>query len=267
MPDPEACAAKLVAAMSLSSVPARCRFLGILTALGGDRALRAVGAAAKDSNADIQDAATRGLGEWMTVDAAPVLLDLAKTAEEKYRIRAVRGYIRLARQFFMPDADRATMCRVALQIAQRDAEKKLVLEVIERYPSVDMLRVAIEAIKIPSLKRYAAGIALATAQKVGGRSVDIRSVLAEVGHDPVKVEIIKARYGAGEKFKDVTETLRQHVREFPVIALPSASYNGTFGGDPAPGVVKQLKVQYRINGKAGEAAFAEDDTIMLPAPK
>ena len=40
----------------------------------------------------------------MDVDVAPVLLDLAKNAaEDKYKIRALRGYIRLVRQFDMPD--------------------------------------------------------------------------------------------------------------------------------------------------------------------
>ena len=61
----------------------------------------------------------------MTVDAAPVLLDLAKTApDNKYKIRALRGYIRLVRQFTVPDAQRVEMCRAALDAAERDAEKK-----------------------------------------------------------------------------------------------------------------------------------------------
>ena len=64
------------------------------------------------------------------VDAAPVLLDLAKSAaDEKYKIRALRGYIRLVRQFAMPDAERGR--DVPRRHADRpaDAEKKLVLEV------------------------------------------------------------------------------------------------------------------------------------------
>ena len=65
----------------------------------------------------------------------------------------------------------------------------------------------------------------------------------------------------------MTTILRKHVHNFPVIILPSPSYNATFGGDPAPGVVKQLKVQYRMAGKPGEASFAENATIMLPMPK
>jgi hypothetical protein len=159
------------------------------------------------------------------------------------------------------------MCRLALATAERDAEKKLVLEVIERYPSVDMLKLALELEKVPALKEEAAGASLRIAQKLGGRGVDFRKVLAEVGREPVKVEIIKAQYGAGTQQKDVTAILRQHVRDFPVIVLPESGYNDAFGGDPAPGTTKELKIQYRLNGKAGEVSFPENATIMLPVPK
>jgi hypothetical protein len=179
----------------------------------------------------------------------------------------VRGYIRLARQFSMPEQQRAEMCRTALEIAKRDAERKLVLEVIGRYPSIEMLRLAVEAAKVPSLKSDAAAASLAIAQKLGGGSADVQKLLAQVGHDPVKVEIIKAEYGEGAKLKDVTEILRRHVRGLPLIVLPSPNYNSAFGGDPAPNVVKQLKIRYRINGKAAEASFPENAAIMLPMPK
>ena len=63
------------------------------------------------------------LGEWMTVDAAPVLLDLAKTApEEKYQIRALRGYIRLARQF--ADARRRAGRDVPRRVGGRRARRR-----------------------------------------------------------------------------------------------------------------------------------------------
>ncbi len=52
-----------------------------------------------------------------------------------------------------------------------------------------------------------------------------------------------------------------------MITLVSTSYNVSFGGDPLPGTAKQLKIQYQINGKAGEASFAEDTLIILPMPK
>ena len=202
----------------------------------------------------------------MTPDAAPVLLDLAKTAPgEKYKIRALRGFIRIARQFDVPADQRAQMCREALQTAQRDAEKKLVLEVLERYPSAEMLRLAVDAAKDPSLKNEASATSVAIAQKTGA-SAEIKKLLAQVGFDQMKVEIIKAEYGAGDKFKDVTTALRKRVVGAPLIILPSTSYNASFGGDPVPGVPKQLKVRYRIDGKAGEISFAENAAILLPRP-
>ena len=268
MPDREACAEKLVAAMSQAPVAAKGSFLEVLAVIGGAKALQAVGAAAKDASPEIQDTATRLLGEWMTLDAGPVLLDLAKTAADaKYEARALRGYIRLVRQFSMPDDERGRMCRAALEAAKRDAEKKLVLEVLERYPSIDTLRLAVEAAKVPSLKDDAARVSVVIAGKIGGGSADVQRLLAQVGQEPVKIEIVKAEYGAGTEFVDVTQVLRRHVRGMPLVVLPSSSYNASFGGDPVPGVVKQLKVQYRINGKAAAATFPENATIMLPMPK
>ena len=81
------------------------------------------------------------------------------------------------------------------------------------------------------------------------------------------MEIVKAEYGAGGQQVDVTETLQNQVRGLPLITLPARSYSASFGGDPVPGTVKQLKVRYRINGKPGEASFAEDTIVMLPMPK
>jgi hypothetical protein len=253
--------------MPRASVAAKCSILEILGAMGNPAALEAVGAAAKSDQPELQDVATRLLGDWMTVDAAPVLLDLAKTATDpKYRIRAMRGYIRLVRQFDVPEPQRVAMCRAALEAAARNDEKKLVLEVMARYPSVEMLRLAVEMGKTPSLKSEAAATALAIAQKIGG-AADVQDLLTQIGQEPVKIEIIKAEYGAGTTFKDVTGILRRHVRDLPLVVLPASSYNSAFGGDPVPGVVKQLKVQYRLNGKAGEAVFPENASILLPVPK
>jgi hypothetical protein len=265
MPDREASAAQLAKATSRAPLSAKCTVLEILGAMGGPTALAAVGSAAKDATPELQDTASRLLGEWMDVDAAPVLLDLAKTAaDDKYKIRAIRGYIRLVRQFTVPDRQRAEMCRMAMETAERDADKKLVLEVMERYPSIDMLKLAVEAAKLPSLKEDASRISLVIAQKLGGNSVDVLKLLKI---DPVKIEIVKAEYGAGTTFKDVTEAVRQRAGDMPLIILSSSSYNSAFGGDPASGVVKRLKIQYKMDGKPGEASFAEDATIMLPAPK
>src|SRR4029077_11343184 len=133
----------------------------------------------------------------------------------------------------------------ALDAAHRAAEQKLVLEVVERHPNMDMLKLAVKAVQVPALKEDATRVTLVIAQKLGGKGTDVRDLLAKIGLEPVKIEIIKAEYGAGIKQKDVTEELKRQVGDWPLIALPSANYTASLGGDPAPGTAKQLKVQYR----------------------
>ncbi len=268
MPDREACAEKLATALSDAPLAAQLKLLEVLSAVGGANALQAIQTAAKANNPDLQDAASRLLGEWMTIDAAPVLLDLAKSdVDDKYKVRALRGCIRILRQFAaVPDEERAAMCRAAMEVAQRDAEKKLVLEVCGRYPGVETLKIAIESARVPALKNDAVAAALAIAEKID-RSTDVQQMLAQIGYNPVKIEIVRAEYGAGATQKDVTAMLRSYVKDFPLITLKSANYNTTFGGDPVPSTPKQLKIQYKIDGKAGEVTFPENATILLPIPK
>ena len=268
MPDREACAGELATAIERTKVvPTKISLLQILGAMGGTKALAAIGAAAKSSDAQLQDSSSRLLGEWMTEDAAPVLLDLAKIPTNPYNIRALRGYIRIARQFVLPEEQRAEMCQKAFDAASQTAEKKLVLDVLKRYPNPDTLKQAIKAMQIPELKDDATQATLVIAQKLGGKGVDVKSMLATAGLDKVKLEIIKAEYGSGATQKDVTEVVKKQVGDLPLITLVSASYNASFGGDPLPGSTKQLKIKYRINGKAGESTFAEDALIVLPMPK
>ena len=268
MPDREACAAELATALERSPAATKSTLLEILSDVGGVKALQTLASAAKSKDPQLQDTSSRLLGKWNSVAAAPVLLDLAKTGpEEKYRVRALRGYLGLARKFSMSDQQRADMCQNAFDATRRPAEHKLALDVLKLHPSVAGLKVALTAMKAPDLKSDATAAALIIAQKVDGKGVDVGKLLSEVGLDKVKLEIIKAEYGAGTKQKDVTAVLRKRAGALPLLTLASRTYNASFGGDPAPGVVKRLKIQYRINGKAGEASFAENDLIILPMPE
>jgi RNA binding exosome subunit len=98
----------------------------------------------------------------MSADAGPALLDVAKSVDsDKYQVRALRGYIRLARQFDMSDQERAERCEKALAAAKRPDEQKLVLQVLERYHSADTLKVAVKAQQTPELKEEAAKVVAA----------------------------------------------------------------------------------------------------------
>ena len=65
----------------------------------------------------------------------------------------------------------------------------------------------------------------------------------------------------------MTAIVRRHARNYRVIFLPSSQYNEAFGGDPASGVVKYLKIRYRIDGKEGEVTLNENATVVLPMPR
>jgi hypothetical protein len=167
MPDREACAEELVNAMGQAPVPVKGTFVEILGAMGGPRALEALGGAAKTGSSELKDTASRLLGEWMTVDAGPVLLDVArKVNEDKYKIRALRGYIRIARQLDVPGEQRVEMCRQALDVCQRGEEKKLVLDVLGRNPSSQALALCASLLKDPAVKDDASQVAVAIAEKV-----------------------------------------------------------------------------------------------------
>jgi HEAT repeat protein len=268
MADRESVAAALAAAMPGASTAANVKIMEILATMGGPKALETIGAAAKGSDEKLQDEATKALGRWMTVDAAPVLLDLSNSQSGcKYSDRALRGYIRLARQFAMADNERAAICEKALAAASRDQDRKLVLEALERHPSEDGLKIVAKAAKFPGLEDDVRQASVVIAQKVKGDRSAVRQALAEMGVKPVKIEIIKAEYGAGKHTRDVTQILKEDASDYPVISLHATKYNKSFGGDPSPGSVKHLVVEYRIDGKDGKATFAEDDIIMLPTPK
>jgi hypothetical protein len=180
MPDREACAGEIASAVDKAPVATKVVLLDILAAVGGTKALAAVGAAGKSPDATLQDASSELLGKWMTPDAAPVLLELAKRSDNKYQGRSIRGYIRIARQMTMPEPQRVEMCKNALEATKKPDEQKLVLVVLKQYPSIEMLRLAVKAAQTPELKADAKEAAEAIAQKLP-KNEEVKKLLAQVG--------------------------------------------------------------------------------------
>ena len=208
MADREACAAKLVAAMAQAPLAVKCKFLEILGAMGGPTALEALGAAAKTADPQLQDTASRLLGAWMTADAAPVLLDVAKSAADaKYKTRALRGYLRIARQLKLPVPQQLAMCREASAVCQRDEEKKLVLEILQRHPTAESLSLAVGFLAQADVKQEAAKAAVAIAEKLIERNpAAVAKAMQQVlaagktgATDRAKTLLDKARKGSRKK--------------------------------------------------------------------
>jgi HEAT repeat protein len=165
MPDRDACARMLTDRLASAPAEAKTVLLEQLGAMGGPVALACLADCAKDARADTQDAATRILGTWIGADVGPVLLDLARTINnEKYKIRVLRGYIRIASQFGLPHDEKMDMCTKALAVAQRNDERDLVLNVLANDPSPVALRIAVTQLDNPALKAKTADIAVGIAQ-------------------------------------------------------------------------------------------------------
>ncbi|NMC20825.1 MAG: hypothetical protein GYA33_10440, partial [Thermogutta sp.] len=166
----DATAEKLTAAIRRAPPTLQPRLAELLSTVPGPKALESLRDLGLKGDDAVQDAVTRVLGEWMSADAAPVLLELAKNGGPRYRVRALRGYIRIARQLEVPLEDRIAMCREALSAASRPDEKRLVLEVLVRYPTVEGLELAAGLVVDPEVKKDAGTAAVAIADKLPAES-------------------------------------------------------------------------------------------------
>ncbi len=169
--DKASCAETLVACLPQASKDTRCFLLELLGTVGTPASLEAVSQAALDEDETIEDAATRVLGEWLTPEAAPALLQIAReAAHEKYRIRALRGAIRILRQMDIPDPQRLAMCREAMLLAQRDEERALVVEALGRIPSAEALAEVVPCLQAKVLKTPACRAIVAIGEKIVSRN-------------------------------------------------------------------------------------------------
>lgn len=165
--DKESTANVLIGALGRAEPRARQSVFEALAALGGPRALEALAGAALSDDAQLQDLATRVLGDWATPDAAETLRKVAeKAADARFRVRALRGYLRIARQMDISDHQRWAMGREALKIAERNEERALALEVFGRIRHARMLAVVTPYLQDAGLKEAAAAAVVSIAERL-----------------------------------------------------------------------------------------------------
>lgn len=167
MPDRDACAKLLGDAMKNAPATTKITLLETVAAVAGPESLKLLAEYTKKGDENLRDAGTRLLGEWMTIDVAPVLLDIATSSPaDRFQVRAMRGYIRVARQFVMGEEQRVQMCTQAMDAAKNPAEQKLVLEVLQRYPSLGTLKIALQSLKNSAVQNEARAAVKAIAKKL-----------------------------------------------------------------------------------------------------
>jgi hypothetical protein len=167
--DRNACAERLAKELNKSQPETRDFILRLLREMGAGSnvALVTVAAAANSADAGFKEAGTRELGAWPTTAASEALLTLAKSdTQVKYRVRALRGYIRIARQLQLSDQERLEFFHTALDVAQRDDERRLALGILERIPSVETLNLATSYLNDRAMASAAAETAVRIAAKL-----------------------------------------------------------------------------------------------------
>jgi HEAT repeat protein len=166
MPDRDAAATVLFSRMQEAPASTKAELLDLLIYVGGDKALKGIATAAAGNDDALADAATQALGKWLTPDVAPVLIDLAQNGNANYRVRCLRGYIRVIRQFGLRPGERLQMCKTAFDSATRDDERKLVLDTLTRFPSTAGLQMAVKHLDNSALQEEASKAAIAICEKI-----------------------------------------------------------------------------------------------------
>ena len=149
---------------------------------------------------------------------------------------------RIPRQLKVEEDQRLAMCRKALAAADRDAEKRLVMEVAGRYPSVESLAIVEPYLEDPGVKASAAAATVAIAQKIG-------------------VANLAAVLPALEKAIEESKQAHQHLHE-SAIAISKALAKGADGKAEAEKTFagKTLVALEEI-GKCFQAAIAAEQTL------
>ena len=91
----------------------------------------------------------------------------------------------------------------------------------------------------------------------------LRALREEVANEDLKVEIVSATYGAGDKKVDVREKLMEKYFNGSRLLTYVGKYNDLFG-DPILNTKKTLDIEYKINGETKKVSFQENAQILLP---
>ncbi len=163
---PDAIAEKLAAPLAQAEPAQKCALLRVMAAVGGPSALKAVRGAVSDSTPEVRSAAIRALGSWPTADAAPDLLELARTANPTDKMLCLRSYLNLAGESELPAEKRLAMCRDAVPLIQSADEKKLLLATLSGINSPEALPLIQPSLEDAAVKEEAANAVVQVAEKL-----------------------------------------------------------------------------------------------------
>jgi len=181
--NPAACSGPLVQALAQAQPAPKAALLRVLESVGGPQALDAVRAAMKDEDAAVRETALQALAGWSTADAAPTLLEVARSADAPaQKLLALRGFLRLAGDAGIAPDRRLAMCTEAAPLIQRAEERRQWLGALGAIPLPQALTLIEPHIGAEGVSEEACAAAVAVADKLlsqpGGVPGDIARTLA-----------------------------------------------------------------------------------------
>lgn len=164
---PVAMTEALCAAVSKATGSAKISLLRVLRSAGGAKALAIVRTATSDADTEVRETALRSLCEWPTADALPDLMNLARTGTDaKFKILALRGWLRLAPQMDAPPEKQVASLKEAAALITRDDERQLLLSSLGQVASPEALNMALSFVGTPRLKEVASLTVVNIAEKL-----------------------------------------------------------------------------------------------------
>jgi HEAT repeat protein len=203
---PVAVVEPLLAAYAQSQGAAKLSILTLLRSAGGAKALAVVRTAIGANDAALREAAQRALCDWPTAEVLPDLEKLAQTSSDaKFKILALRGYIRLIPLRVATPAANAVALKEAMGLCSRDEERRLALAALGNVPAPEALALAATYLDNASLKEEAGLAAVAIAESIAKSNPDqvgeVMKKVAKTSKNPAAVKRAKKLAGLGKKNK------------------------------------------------------------------
>ena len=185
--------AVLAALPSAGDATVRCSLLRVLGELGDNAALDVLRSAAKDSHADVKDAAIRALAGWPHPAALEDLLVIAKGGEDNvHRALALRGYVRLlALPSDRPVEETLKRYEEVMQMATSADDRKAVLGSVANVRAPGALAFVEPYIEDEELQAEAVAAGLKIAGAICGLSPDEAKALVDKVVSAVEDEAVQ----------------------------------------------------------------------------
>jgi hypothetical protein len=179
---PETYADRLIVPLANSQPAQKSSLIRLLSVVGGNDALMAVRVEVNDANPEVRGVAIRALSSWKSADAAPALIELAKTTTNPTeRTLCLRGYLGFAGQADLPADGRLAMCREAAEIVQQDDEKRLLLGALGRIRTMESLGMIVPYLDDASTREEASAATVSVAEELlkGPNAASVAASLVE----------------------------------------------------------------------------------------